>query len=206
MTDSGNVEKLLKVSLERLSMGKREAHVISLGSLGCKTLFDLIFFLFFSWNPVINRLSLCRNPKMDDCCLYIWSHFQCKMYAFCVFSLIFVLFKPDHQWLLTLECLDLRSCSLPPGNTLWESLKIHSYEICGNQLRKLMLGMLQLQANFIWSFHAFRHTGISTKHKPMENNLSLVKAYRFCTGQEGASQTHEYHVMHGFHSWFSVDN
>lgn len=118
-----------------------------------------------------------RKPKMDDC-LYILSHFQCKTYAFlCLFpfSCAFQARPSMTNDIGMSRCKKFFAC--------W---KYPVKEIHGNQLRKLMLGMLQLQPNFIWSLHAFRHTGTSAKYKSIENNLSLVKANWFCTGKERA--------------------
>lgn len=66
MIDSGNMEKFIKVSLERVSVGKREAPVINPDSLGCKTLFDLVFFSLFYFLVGIPLLTGFFVEKFKD--------------------------------------------------------------------------------------------------------------------------------------------
>lgn len=94
MIDSGNMEKFIKVSLERVSVGKREAPVINPDSLGCKTLFDLVFFSLFYFLVGIPLLTGFFVEKFKDgwfLCIYMISFpvqnvcFLCLSPDFCAF-------------------------------------------------------------------------------------------------------------------------
>lgn len=90
MTHSGNMEKFIKVSLERFSVGRREAYVISPGSLGCKTLFDLVFFSLFYFLVRIQLLTtlltgfVCAENQrwmILVCTYYLISSAKCMLFV-----------------------------------------------------------------------------------------------------------------------------